>query len=125
MDINGFSEAVALGIDDYDEVLGEIYEKYKNVNRRIEPELKLVLMVGASAASFSASKSMLKRNPTDTYTEDQLPRDPQYVNKIGKQFVNTLESKTSQNQTEDDIEKKKCMNKRNPLKRLSKKKYNV
>ena len=44
MDINGFSEAVALGIDDYDEVLGEIYEKYKNVNRRIEPELKLVLI---------------------------------------------------------------------------------
>ena len=119
-DLNGFSEIVALGIDDYDEVLGEIYEKYKNVNRRIEPELKLVLMVGASAASFSASKSLLSKNPVNSLSsssEDHLPRDPVYVNKIGKHFVNSLDS--SNKVKEDEIEKS-IKNKSNaPLRRLN------
>ena len=54
MDLVGFSEVVSVGVTqgNYDDVLDELYEKYKNVGRKVEPEIKLVLMLGASAASY-------------------------------------------------------------------------
>lgn len=57
--LHGWSEHVSLGVDDYDDVFAEIYEKYKHTGRKMEPELKLALMLVMSAATFHAKNTML------------------------------------------------------------------
>lgn len=90
MDLVGFSEIVSLGVDDYNDVLEELYEKYKNYGRKIEPEIKLVLMISASATSFHASKQLLNKIPG---MENQLKKNPTIINKLGKSLVAEEEKK--------------------------------
>merc|ERR1712227_317817 len=54
--LGGWSEQIELGKDSYTSVFEELYDKYKISGRKIQPEIKLVLMMSASAASFHASK---------------------------------------------------------------------
>lgn len=98
VDLIGFSEVVSLGIDDYDEVLDELYEKYKQYGRKVEPEIKLMLMIGGSAASFHASKTLLKNVPG----MENLQKNPKFVNKMGKQFAESM-SKPKQPPVPEDI----------------------
>lgn len=58
--LKGWSEHVSLNSEDYNEVLGDLYEKYKHTGRKVEPEIKLVLMLMMSATTFHASNSLLK-----------------------------------------------------------------
>lgn len=58
--LRGWAEQVSLHSEDYTDVLGEIYEKYKYTGRKIEPELKLVVMLLMSATTFHTSKTFLK-----------------------------------------------------------------
>jgi len=98
VDLVGFSEVVSLGIDDYNEVLDELYEKYKQYGRKVEPEIKLMLMLGGSAASFHASKVLLKNVPG----MENLQRNPKFVNKMGKQFAESM-SKPKQPPVPEEI----------------------
>lgn len=98
VDLIGFSEVVSLGIDDYNEVLDELYEKYKKYGRKVEPEIKLILMLGGSAASFHASKTLLKNVPG----MQNLEKNPKFVNKLGKQFAESM-SKPQQPPVPEDI----------------------
>ena len=61
--LKGWSESVELNKDSYQTVFEELYEKYKMSGRKLEPELKLLFMVSASAASFHASKKMAESMP--------------------------------------------------------------
>lgn len=98
VDLIGFSEVVSLGVDDYNEVLDELYEKYKQYGRKVEPEIKLMLMIGGSAASFHASKTLLKNVPG----MENLQKNPKFVNKMGKQFAESM-SKPKQPPVPEDI----------------------
>ena len=82
--LKGFSEHVSLGVDDYDEVFGEIYEKYKDSGKRMEPEFKLCLMLMASASSYHCSQSMLKDTPS---LRDMVKKNPHFVNNIAKKMT--------------------------------------
>lgn len=82
--LHGWSEHVSLGIDSYDDVFGEIYEKYKNSGQKVEPEIKLVFMLVASASSFHAANSMLKSTPG---LSDVIKNNPQFVNNISKKMM--------------------------------------
>jgi hypothetical protein len=99
LDLVGFSEVVSLGIDDYNDVLEELYEKYRHYGRKVEPEIKLVLMISASATTFHASKKMLSGVPG---MEEQLKKNPSFINKIGKKIVE--EKKVDQN-IDDELSK--------------------
>lgn len=61
--LKGWSESVELNKNSYQSVFEELYEKYKMSGRKLEPELKLLFMVSASAASFHASKKMAESLP--------------------------------------------------------------
>lgn len=58
----------------YDDVLEEVHEKYKSSGKQVEPEIKLLLMMVASGATFHATQSInipgidkiLERNPSLT-----------------------------------------------------------
>lgn len=58
--LKGWSEHIGSSADDYNDVLGELYEKYKNTGRKIEPELKLVIMLMMSATTFHATQTFMK-----------------------------------------------------------------
>ena len=61
--LSGWSEHMNIAVDDYGDVLGEIYEKYRGTGKKMEPEIKLLLMIAASGASFHASNTMFKKLP--------------------------------------------------------------
>lgn len=74
--LQGWAEHVSLNIDDYNDVLEELYEKWKYTGRKIEPEIKLVLMILMSATTFHATHSFLGDHPKFG-TQQQPPSRPQ------------------------------------------------
>ncbi len=57
--LDGWSENMMEGIDDYDPVFEELYAKYKD-KVAVAPEIKLMMMVGGSAMMFHLTHSMFK-----------------------------------------------------------------
>ena len=65
-DLNGWSEHMSVEVDSYDEVLEELYEKYKSVGKDFPPELKLLILIGFSASAFHFSKKHMSNIPMST-----------------------------------------------------------
>ena len=61
--LTGWSEHMSVEVDSYEEVLEELYEKYKGTGKSMPPEAKLVLLLVASASAFHFSKSTFKNLP--------------------------------------------------------------
>jgi hypothetical protein len=56
--LSGWSEHMNVEVDNYDDVLEELYEKYRGAGGSMPPELKLLLLILASASAFHFSKKM-------------------------------------------------------------------
>jgi hypothetical protein len=54
---------MSVEVDSYDEVIEEIYEKYKGTGKKMPPEIKLLMLILASASAFHFSKSTFKNLP--------------------------------------------------------------
>ena len=52
INLDGWGESVSENLDDYDEVFGELHEKYGG-KTKMAPEIKLLFMMGGSAAMFT------------------------------------------------------------------------
>ncbi len=87
--LKGWSEQLELNKDSYNGVFGELYEKYKGTGRKVEPEIKLILMVGASAASFHASKKMAESLPG---LDSVLQNNPELLTKLNESINNNISS---------------------------------
>lgn len=63
VDLEGWSESMGYSMEnqDYDEVVAELYEKYKGKGH-MAPELKLVLMIVGSATMFAITKKITQSN---------------------------------------------------------------
>jgi hypothetical protein len=63
VDLDGWSDAMAYSITEpeYDEVLAELYEKYKD-SMSMSPEMRLALLLVQSATLFAGSKHLQKMN---------------------------------------------------------------
>jgi len=70
INLKGWSDHVKLSKDNYTDVFNELYEKYKGSGRKIEPEVKLLLMLGASAATFHVSRSLAKSAGLESILKD-------------------------------------------------------
>ena len=57
--LGGWSEHLSVEVDSYEEVLEELYEKYKGTGKSMPAELKLLLLLVASASAFHFSKATL------------------------------------------------------------------
>jgi hypothetical protein len=55
--LSGWSEHLSYDIDSYDDVLEDLYEKYKGTGKKMPPEIKLLLLIIASASAFHFTKS--------------------------------------------------------------------
>ena len=61
--LDGWSEHMGIEVDSYDDVMEELYEKYKGKGKSMPPEIKLFLLIAASGAAFHFSKSFLSKTP--------------------------------------------------------------
>jgi hypothetical protein len=61
--LSGWSEHMSVEVDSYDDVLEELYEKYKGAGKSMPPEIKLVILIGFSASAFHFSKKHMSNLP--------------------------------------------------------------
>ncbi len=57
--LSGWSDHMSVEVDSYDDVIEELYEKYKGTGKSMPPEIKLIFLVLASGAAFHFSKTAL------------------------------------------------------------------
>jgi len=61
--LDGWSNHMNVEVDNYEEVLEELYEKYKGKGKKMGPEFKLMMLISFSAISFNFSKKHLSNIP--------------------------------------------------------------
>jgi hypothetical protein len=64
--LGGWSEHMSVEVDSYDDVLEELYEKYKGAGKSLPPEIKLLILIGFSASAFHFSKKHMSNLPMGT-----------------------------------------------------------
>ena len=84
--LKGWSEQMAEDIDEYYEVMGELYDKYFKAGKSIPPELKLFFMISGSAIKFHFAQTMLKSMPN---MKDQMDSNPELAQKLRQQAMNS------------------------------------
>lgn len=68
VDLDGWSEAMGYSLEnqEYDEVMAELYEKYKG-SGQMSPEVKLIFMIISSATMFTISKKITKLDSSNVF----------------------------------------------------------
>jgi hypothetical protein len=61
--LSGWSEHMSIEVDSYDDILEELYEKYKSSGAGMPVEVKFLLLIIASGAAFHFSKTQLGNIP--------------------------------------------------------------
>lgn len=88
VDLDGWSEAMGYSMEnqEYDEVLAELYEKYKGAGT-MSPEVKLIFMIITSATMFTVTKKLTKMDSENMFKnflgnmmqgQSQQQQQPQY-----------------------------------------------
>ena len=70
--LEGWSENVHEGIDQYDDVFAELHDKYQ-MQSQMPPEFKLVMMLAGSAFMFHMTNTMFKSVPGMAHVMKQNP----------------------------------------------------
>ena len=88
--LDGWSESVHDGINDYDDVFEELYEKYQG-SGSMSPELRLMFMVGGSAFMYHISNSMFKSKLPNA--DEILNQNPDLKDQFQKAAMNSMGKK--------------------------------
>ncbi|MEM0354142.1 MAG: hypothetical protein QXW79_01035 [Thermoplasmata archaeon] len=76
--LKDWSKQIATDMDDYTEVLEEIYEKYKNKGGKMAPEIKLLFMIIVSGVTYHLSQSLFGSGGLD----QTIKNNPNLINKL-------------------------------------------
>ena len=76
--LKDWSKQVASDMDEYTEVLEELYEKYKDRGGRMAPEVRLLLLIVMSAVTFHLSQTLFGSGGL----ENTIKNNPSIINKI-------------------------------------------
>ena len=85
--LDGWGEQVNENIDDYDEIFGELHEKYKS-KAKIAPELKLLFQLGGSAIMLHMTNTMFKSSIPGM--DDIMRQNPELMEQFTKAAVNQM-----------------------------------
>jgi hypothetical protein len=77
--LGGWSEHMSVEVDSYEDVLEELYEKYKGRGSNLPPEMKLLFLILASASAFHFSKAHLSKMPG---MDKVAQKAPSMINKM-------------------------------------------
>jgi hypothetical protein len=92
--LEGWSESVMDGIDDYDDVFEELYIKYRG-KAKMAPELKLMMMLGGSATMFHLTHSMFKSAMPQM--NDVIKQNPDLIKNMMSAMANTANNANNAN----------------------------
>ncbi len=87
--IDGWGDQINENITDYDEIFGELYEKYKS-KATLSPELKLLFQLGGSAMMVHMSNTMFKSAMPGM--DDILRQNPDLMRQFQSAAVNSMAS---------------------------------
>lgn len=76
--LDGWGEHMSVEVDSYDDVLEDLYEKYKGTGKKMPPEIKLILLLVASGSAFHFSKSQ----SSIPGLEAVLNKNPELISKL-------------------------------------------
>jgi hypothetical protein len=85
--LDGFSEQVNENITDYDDIFGELYEKYKS-KATMAPEIKLLFQLGGSAMMVHMTNTMFKSAMPGM--DDILRQNPDLMRSFQNAAVNSM-----------------------------------
>jgi hypothetical protein len=85
--LDGWSESIHENIDDYNDVFGELYEKYKT-SSKVPPEVKLIMMVGGSAAMVHLTNTMFKSSLPGM--EEMMKQNPDMMKQFAQAAMNQM-----------------------------------
>jgi hypothetical protein len=94
--LSGWGEHMSVEVDSWEDVLEEIYEKYKGTGRKMAPEIKLLYLIIASASAFHFTKSHASKLPG---LDSVLSSNPGLLSKI----MNPGKSESSQFMTQQEL----------------------
>ena len=85
--LDGWGEAVNENLEDYDDVFGELHEKYAG-KAKIAPELKLLFMLGGSAAMLHMTNTMFKSSMPGM--DDIMRQNPELMHQFTQAAANSM-----------------------------------
>ena len=85
--LDGWSEAVQENVEEYDDVFGELHEKYGG-KAKMAPELKLLFMLGGSAAMLHMTNTMFKSAMPGM--DDIMRQNPELMQQFQNAAMNTM-----------------------------------
>ena len=85
--LDGWSEAVNENVDEYDDVFGELHEKYGG-KAKMAPELKLLFMLGGSAAMLHMTNTMFKSAMPGM--DDIMRQNPELMQQFQSAAMNSM-----------------------------------
>ena len=85
--LDGWGEQINENIDDYDEIFGELHEKYKS-KAKMSPELKLLFQLGGSAIMVHMSNTLFKSAMPGM--DDIMRQNPELMKQFTQAAVNTM-----------------------------------
>jgi hypothetical protein len=86
--LDGWAEQVNENIDDYDEIFGELHEKYKS-KAKMAPELKLLFQLGGSAIMVHMTNTMFKSSMPGM--DDIMRQNPELMQQFTSAAVNSMQ----------------------------------
>ena len=89
--LDGWAEAVNENIEDYDDVFEELHLKYGE-KTKLAPELKLLFMVGGSAAMLHMTNTMFKSAMPGM--DDIMRQNPELMSQFTQAAANTMSRET-------------------------------
>jgi hypothetical protein len=87
INLDGWGEQIDENITDYDEIFGELHEKYKS-KASMAPELKLLFQLGGSATMVYMSNSMFKSAMPGM--DEVMRQNPDLMRSFQSAMVNTM-----------------------------------
>jgi hypothetical protein len=85
--LDGWAESVNENLDEYDEVFGELHEKYGS-KAKMAPELKLLFMLGGSAVMLHMTNTMFKSAMPGM--DDIMRQNPDLMNQFTQAAANSM-----------------------------------
>ncbi len=85
--LDGWSEQLNENLDDYDEIFGELHEKYQS-KAKMAPELKLLFQLGASGMMIHMTNTMFKSAIPGM--DDIMKQNPELMQQFTQAAVNTM-----------------------------------
>ena len=85
--LDGWSEQLNENIEDYDEIFGELHEKYRS-KAKIAPELKLLFQLAGSGIMIHMTNTMFKSSIPGM--DDIMKQNPELMQQFTKAAVNSM-----------------------------------